>query len=197
VGEPAVRNRTDDCIRIGTIDECSFVMMTTSAATLGAVLRATPRTREGIATRDEEAGMRDRTRDTTASGRASGIKAHEVAAYVETARRGDVLPTCMRLETARVASAWADRATIALAVGPACPFHVLDTACTFMPRAAEPRLLRAAASIVAARIAKIAAERAAWITRASRDLDDAARIDPGDATVLVLRGELADAAVGG
>ena len=120
----------------------------------------------------------------------SGIPAHEIAAYAETARRGDVLPVCMRLEAARVASAWADRSSIALAVGPACPFPVLDTACAFMPRAAEPRPLRAAAAIAAAAQAKIAAERAAWVAMAGRDLDDAARIDPGDATVLVLRGRL-------
>ena len=166
-------------------------MMTTSAADGDAEMLARPLARLTAQSPVREARMQNRKEDTTGSEHAGGVPTHEVAAYAETARRGDVFPACMRLEAARVASAWGDRAAIALAVGPACPFDVLDTACSFMHRAAEPRLLRAAASIAAGRSARIAAERAAWIARAGRDLEDAARIDPGDATVVILRRELA------
>jgi hypothetical protein len=121
---------------------------------------------------------------------ASSLVQGEIAAFAATARRGNVLPVCMRLASGRPESAWADRAAMAFAVGPVCRPEVLDMACAFMPRAVEPRLLRAAASIVAARVAGCSAERDAHLDSARRDLDEAARLDIGDITVRVLLAEL-------
>lgn len=144
-----------------------------------------------------EAAMANRTRldplvATQTTDVIGDIGPHELAAYAATARRGDVLPVCMRLDAARAASAWVDRTSIALTVGPVCPPHVLDTACAFMPRAVGPRLLRAAAALAQATQAAHAEARATWIDHARRDLEEAARLDPADVTVLVLRGKLAD-----
>jgi len=80
---------------------------------------------------------------------------------------------------------------MALVVGPACRRDALDMACALMPRAVEPRLLRAAASMAMAAHAVRAVDRGAWLASARTDLDDAARIDPCDATVRVLLAELA------
>ncbi|MCW5834275.1 MAG: hypothetical protein KIS78_17890, partial [Labilithrix sp.] len=74
-----------------------------------------------------------------ATRRTGDIGRHEIAAYAEAAKRGDVLPACMRLVAARVRGAWADRASMALVVGPACRADALEMACAFMPRAVEPR----------------------------------------------------------
>ncbi len=109
--------------------------------------------------------------------------------YASAAQRGDVLPACMRLATARAEAQWALRAAMVRVVGAASPQEVLDRACAFMPDAPEPRLLRAARSIAVAAIMTCCASRRAWLAFARRDLCDAARLDPMDPTA---RGMLAD-----
>lgn len=118
------------------------------------------------------------------------IGTEEISAYMSSAARGDVLPVVMRLAQARSAAAWTDRATIVLAVGPACLPAALETACEFMPRATEPLLLRAARAMSRATCAKNAAERHALLDAARNDLSSASLLDPMDATVRVLLAEL-------
>ena len=57
----------------------------------------------------------------------------ETVGYTAAARRGDVLPVCMRLSTARADAEWAHRLVLTREAGPACPQEVLDRACSFMP----------------------------------------------------------------
>lgn len=118
------------------------------------------------------------------------IARHEIAAYAKTAERGDVLPACMRLVSARADGAWADRTSMAMVVGPACRRDALDMACAFMPRASEPRLLRAAAAMQSAARAGCTHERDRWLAAARCDLDAAARLDPNDLSARVLLAEL-------
>ena len=59
--------------------------------------------------------------------------------YASAAQRGDVLPACMRLATARAEAQWAVRAAMIREVGAARPQEVLDGACAFMPDAPEPQ----------------------------------------------------------
>jgi len=107
----------------------------------------------------------------------------ETVGYTSAARRGDVLPVCMRLSAARADAAWAYRLELTREAGPACPQDVLDRACSFMPDAPEPRLLRAARSIAIAATTACCSTRGAWLAFARHDLLDAARLDPMDATV--------------
>ena len=118
------------------------------------------------------------------------IGSQEISAYMSSASRGDVLPAVMRLAQARAAAAWTDRATMVLAVGPACRPEALDTACEFMPRATEPLLLRAARAMSRATGAPTAHERRALLEAARTDLSSASLLDPMDATVRVLLAEL-------
>lgn len=113
----------------------------------------------------------------------------ETIGYASACKRGDVLPACMRLASARAEAQWELRAALVREVGPVCPQDVLDRACAFMPDAPEPRLLRAARSIAAAATISCCASRRAWLAFARHDLLDAARLDPMDPTV---RGMLAD-----
>ena len=113
----------------------------------------------------------------------------ETIGYASAGRRGDVLPVCMRLSSARAEAQWALRTALTREVGPVCPEEVLDRACSFMPDAPEPRLLRAARSIAVAAGIACCATRRAWLAFARHDLLDAARLDPMDPTA---RGMLAE-----
>jgi hypothetical protein len=121
---------------------------------------------------------------------AVGIAAQEISAYMGGAARGDVLPIVMRLAASRANAAWTERATLVLAIGPACHPEALDTACAFMPRATEPLLLRAARSLSRANGSTTIADRRAWLTYAQNDLASASLLDPMDATVRVLLAEI-------
>ena len=114
----------------------------------------------------------------------------ESTAYAAAARRGDVLPVCMRLSMARADAAWSHRLVLVRQVGPACPQEVLDRACALMPDAPEVRLLRAARSIAIAAASTCCQMRRAWVAFAHHDLLDAARLDPMDATVRAMLADL-------
>jgi len=117
----------------------------------------------------------------------------EVVAYTVAARRGDVLPVCMRLTEARAEAAWALRANLVRQAGPASPQASLDQACSFMPDAPEPRLLRAARSIAIAATTSCPCSRSRWLTFAHDDLVTAARLDPMDPTALGMLADLVGA----
>ena len=110
-------------------------------------------------------------RTTDASGTfARVLPSCEIEVFSISAKRGDVFPACIRLAQARSDEAWLDRLNIALAVGPACPASVLDMACQYMPKAAEPRLLRACAALRLAAMANDDEERELFNDAARRDL---------------------------
>lgn len=111
----------------------------------------------------------------TATSLARTLPPCEIEVFVVSAARGDVFPACLRLAQARADQAWGDRLNIALAVGPVCPATVLDMACSYMPHATEPRLLRAAASLRLAAMATDDEERDLYNDAARRDLLDASR----------------------
>ncbi len=115
----------------------------------------------------------------------------EILAYAAAASRGDVLPTCLRLTAARRGAEWMDRARLALSVGPACPEEILHRACLFMPRAPEPRLLRAARAMHGALHAADGDAQEAALCSAALDLEVAAYLDPEDSSVRFLFAELA------
>lgn len=117
------------------------------------------------------------------------ISRAEIQAYAVLARLGDILPICFRLGSMRVDSAWSDRSATCLVVGPECQADALETACALMPRASEPRLLRAAAAIARAETVALF-ERDACLAAARQDLADAARFDPADVTVRLLLAEV-------
>jgi hypothetical protein len=98
------------------------------------------------------------------------LPACEIEVFCVSATRGDVFPACLRLAQARSDEAWLDRLNIALAVGPACPVSVLDMACQYMPKASEPRLLRACSSLRLAAMANDDDERELFNDAARRDL---------------------------
>jgi hypothetical protein len=110
------------------------------------------------------------------------LPACEIEVFSVSAKKGDVFPACIRLAQARSDEAWLDRLNIALAVGPACPASVLDMACQYMPRAAEPRLLRACAALRLAAMAKDDEERELFNDAARRDLLDVLATDIHDVT---------------
>ena len=113
----------------------------------------------------------------------------EIAAYAGPARRGDVLPVCMRLTATRADAEWTLRTHLVRQVGPTCPQTALDRAVELMPDAPEPRLLRAGRSLaIAARTGDSIAQRA-WLAFARDDLLVAARLAAMDPTA---RGMLAD-----
>jgi hypothetical protein len=97
-----------------------------------------------------------------------------------------VFPACIRLSQARGDEAWLDRLNIALAVGPECPVRVLDMACQYMPRATEPRLLRACATLRLAAMATDEDERDLFNDAARRDLLEVLAFDLGDVTARAL-----------
>lgn len=106
----------------------------------------------------------------------------EIEVFTISAEKGDVFPACIRLSQARNDEAWLDRLNIALAVGPACPIRVLDMACQYMPRATEPRLLRACAQLRLAAMAKDSEERELFNDAARRDLLELLAFDIADVT---------------
>jgi|GEM_PF-5296529 len=118
----------------------------------------------------------------------------EILAYAAAARRGDVLPVCLRLAQARLDAAWSDRADLVRSVGPSCSADALDRACVLMPNASEPRLLRAARAIALAARATCAHVEQTWLDAARRDLLDAARLDGMDATARVMLSEIVGSA---
>lgn len=115
----------------------------------------------------------------------------EIVAYAQMVERGDILPACMRLVAARADESWSDRTAMCLAVGPACRLDALELACEMMPRATEPRLLRAAAKLVFATHTPLWADRAVLFMSAHEDLEHAAQLDPEDMTARALFAELA------
>jgi hypothetical protein len=114
----------------------------------------------------------------------------ETVAYRAAAARGDVLPVCIRLTTARAGADWQLRSELVHEVGPACAQASLDRACDFMPDAPEPRLLRAARSIAVAEHAHCGSQRNAWLAFAHDDLSRALRLDPMDPTARAMLAEL-------
>ncbi len=123
----------------------------------------------------------------------TNIQHAEVTAYSAAAARGDVLPVCMRLTSARADADWSARSHLVLKVGPACEAVALDRACSFMPDAPEPRLLRAARAMAAAEATPCAATRRAWLACAREDLTVAARLDPMDPTARAFLAQLVGA----
>jgi len=119
------------------------------------------------------------------------ISPAEMTAYASMVERGDILPACMRLVAARADESWSDRTAMCLAVGPVCRLDALETACEMMPRATEPRLLRAAAKLVFATHTPHWSDRAVLFMSAHEDLEHAAHLDPDDVTARVLLAELA------
>jgi hypothetical protein len=96
------------------------------------------------------------------------------------AARGEVLPTWMHLAEARAKKRWDDRAFLVAFVGPAAPLAVLGRACELMPRAPEPRLLRASRRMDESRAAS-------HLLLADADLVAAARLDDADPTPHAMR----------
>lgn len=123
----------------------------------------------------------------------TNIEHAEVIAYAAAAARGDVLPVCMRLTSARADAEWSLRSQLVRKVGPACEPAALDRACSFMPDAPEPRLLRAARAMAAAAATPCAATRRAWLACAREDLVVAARLDSMDPTARSFLAELVGA----
>ena len=123
----------------------------------------------------------------------TAIQHAEVIAFAAAAARGDVLPVCMRLTSARADADWGLRSHLVRKVGPACEPVALDRACSFMPDAPEPRLLRAARAMAAAEATPCASTRRAWLGCAHEDLAVAARLDPMDPTARSFLAELVGA----
>ncbi len=123
----------------------------------------------------------------------TNVQHAEAIAYAAAAARGDVLPVCMRLTSARADADWALRSHLVRKVGPACEPVALDRACSFMPDAPEPRLLRAARAMAAAAVTPCASTRRAWLACAHQDLALAAHLDPMDPTARALLAELVGA----
>ena len=123
----------------------------------------------------------------------TNIQHAEVIAYSAAAARGDVLPACIRLTSARAEADWSLRSQLVRKVGPTCEPVALDRACSFMPDAPEPRLLRAARAMAAAEATACASTRRAWLVCAREDLTVAARLDPMDPTARGLLAELVGA----
>ena len=123
----------------------------------------------------------------------TNIQHAEVIAYTAAAARGDVLPVCIRLTSARADADWSLRSRLVLEVGRACEPVALDRACSFMPDAPEPRLLRAARATAAAEATPCASTRRAWLACAHEDLTIAARLDPMDPTARSFLAELVGA----
>jgi hypothetical protein len=117
----------------------------------------------------------------------------EVMAYSILARRGDVLPVCMRLTNARANAEWETRSHLAREVGSACDPVALDRAVSFMPDAPELRLLRAARSMAIASHVPSGCPRNAWLAFAAADLLEATRLDPMDPTARGMLAELVGA----
>jgi hypothetical protein len=110
----------------------------------------------------------------------------EITAFSACGSRGDVLPICFWLNEAAFTGRWEDRGRLVRAVGSACDRDALQRACALMPRAPEPRLLRAAAILADLRAGRDAEIAVAW-----RDLVDVARAQPQDRTAHALLTELA------
>ncbi len=123
----------------------------------------------------------------------TAIQHAEVIAYAAAAARGDVLPVCIRLTSARADADWSLRSRLVVEVGAACEPVALDRACSFMPDAPEPRLLRAARAMAAAEATPCASTRRAWLACAYEDLAVAARLDPMDPTARSFLSELVGA----
>lgn len=171
-GLPARRTRAP-CIRIGAVDESS-------------VMRGGE---QGIETAETMAATAARRATAASEGRVE----LEVRAYAVAASRGDVLPVALRLAELRSRAQWLERRALIDGVGPSCERSALDRACELMPRAAEPRLLRAAAALRHAAIAPTCSVRASFLSAAHADLVAVARIDPMDATARAMLAELAGA----
>lgn len=114
----------------------------------------------------------------------------EIVGYSSAAARGDVLPICLRLANMRTEAEWEGRAELVSSVGPACRPDLLARACDLMPNAAEPRLLRAARALALADVSGSYSIKRACFESARKDLAEAARIDPMDATVRAMLSEL-------
>lgn len=117
----------------------------------------------------------------------------EIVGYSAAAGRGDVLPICLRLANARTEADWRSRRELVSSVGPACRPELLARACELMPNATEPRLLRAARALALANVSGSAGVRRACLESARKDLEEAARIDPMDATVRAMLADLVGA----
>lgn len=117
----------------------------------------------------------------------------EIVGYSAAAGRGDVLPICLRLANARTEAEWETRFELVSNVGPACRPDLLARACDLMPNATEPRLLRAARALALAEVSSSSCVKRACFESARKDLSEAARIDPMDATVRAMLAELVGA----
>ncbi len=111
----------------------------------------------------------------------------EVAALSVCAARGDIIRICFWITQAAHDGRSATMARLVREVGPRCVRDALHRACAFMPRAAEPRLLRAAAVLADLRAGRPACPELAW-----RDLVEVSCLWPNEPTASGLLAELAE-----
>jgi hypothetical protein len=107
-----------------------------------------------------------------------GISDAEVAALSTCAMRGDIMPILFWMTQAIHDGRTSDLARIVREVGPYCVRDALHRACALMPRAVEPRLLRAAAVL-----ADMRAHVPACADLAFRDLVEISCVMPQNAMV--------------
>jgi hypothetical protein len=109
----------------------------------------------------------------------------EVTALQSCATRGDIMPILFWITQATFDGRLADVGRIVREVGPLCSRDALHRACALMPRAPEPRLLRAAAILSDIRFGCPACPELAW-----RDLVLVSCVMPNDPTVTELFADL-------
>jgi hypothetical protein len=109
----------------------------------------------------------------------------EITALSVCAARGDVIRICFWITQAAHDGRRAMLDRIVREVGPRCVRDALHRACTLMPRAPEPRLLRAAAILADLRAGRPACPTVAW-----RDLVEVSCLMPHDPTASALLAEL-------
>ncbi len=110
----------------------------------------------------------------------------EVVALGACGSRGDIMPICFWMTQAAHDGSWEVLGRVVREVGPACVRDALHRACALMPRAPEPRLLRAAAILEDLRAGRPACAERAW-----RDLVEVSCLMPTDPTAAALLAELA------
>ncbi|HEY8077650.1 MAG TPA: hypothetical protein VIF62_26165 [Labilithrix sp.] len=110
----------------------------------------------------------------------------EITALSVSASHGDVMRICFWMGQAAFERREVILARIVREVGPRCVRDALHRACELMPRAPEPRLLRAAAILADMRAGRPACPDLAW-----RDLVEVSCVWPHEPTATALLSELA------
>ncbi len=110
----------------------------------------------------------------------------EVTALAACAASGDIIRICFWIGQAVHDGRTVTLARIVREVGPRCVRDALHRACALMPRAPEPRLLRAAAILSDLRAGRPACPELAW-----RDLVEVSCVWPHDPLATALLAELA------